>query len=190
MSFEFIIDVKEPKKHFWQATKMESADICELEKLYHDRINSFDEERQKFTSYTNLIKIDQRELHNLQWDRRQQTDSSGSRIAELQKLEDELQRIFSQTDEAKSELETISHNKATILSQIHLLSGLSRPVQHDTTYFYEDRFAPVAPMGKLPGGKSNKGVSSLTNSKVVRVIENQMKDKPKALSLKQVFNSV
>lgn len=168
--------------------RMEKDDLSDLENLYVEKIQSFDEERQKFNSYTNLIKIDQRELHILQWDSRQQTENSESRSAELKKLNDELRSILRQTDEAKLELETISHNKVTNLSQIQLLSGLSQPVKHDTTYFFEDKFALVAPAGKFTGGKTNTGIS-LTNSKVQRVAENQMKDKPKALSLKQVNTS-
>lgn len=166
---------------------MEMDRLPGLEDLYIDRIKSFDDERQKFNSYTNLIKTDQREHHILQWDSRQQTENSDSRGAEVKKLEDELRSILRQTDDAKLELETASHSKVTNLSQIQLLSGLSQPVQHDTTYFFEDKFALSAPAGKLLGGKTNTGIS-LTNSKVPRVVENQMKDKPKAPSLKQVNN--
>jgi hypothetical protein len=171
-----------------QTAEMDKDLLTGLENLYSERIKSFDDERQKFNSYTNLIKIDQRELHILQWDNRQQTEDSESRGTELEKLEDELRSILRQTDDANLELETISRSKVTNLSQIELLSGLPRPVQHDTTYFFEDKFALAVPAGKFSGGKTTTGIS-LTNSKVPRVVENQMKDKPKALSIKQVKNS-
>ena len=67
----------------FQMRRMEKDDLSDLENLYVEKIQSFDEERQKFNSYTNLIKIDQRELHILQWDSRQQTENSESRSAEL-----------------------------------------------------------------------------------------------------------
>jgi hypothetical protein len=167
---------------------MEKDLIVGLENLYSERIKSFDDERQKFNSYTNLIKIDQRELHILQWDSRQQTENSDSRGAELEKFEDELRLILRQTDDANLELETILQTKVTNLSQIEHLSGLPRPVQHGTTYFFEDKFALAKPAGKFFGGKTTTGIS-LTNSKVARVAENQMKDTPKALSIKQVNNA-
>ena len=120
------------------------TEASEVEKFYLERINNFDEERRRISSYTRLIKRSNSESHTLHWQARQNADISLNSSRELEEMAGELHKILDQTHEAKVELESLINNQITVKSQIELLSQLSRPAQHDVTYFFEDRFAQTS----------------------------------------------
>ena len=119
------------------------AEFHDVEHFYSDRIKCFDEERQQTTNFIHLVQPEQSELHILHWQERQLTSIiSNFRDGHNEQLS-KFEEIFRQSKESKSELHAISQNDVSNALMIQQLSEFSQPLQHDTTYFYEDRF--VAP---------------------------------------------
>ena len=139
----------------------------EVEKFYIDRINNFDAERRRISSYTNLIKRNNNDSHTLHWQERQNADIAFNSSHEVEELAGELHKILDQTHEAKVELENLIDNQRTMKSQIDLLSKLSRPVQHDVTYFFEDMFTQTSrAQGSNPKKDSNTSITVPAQSKM------------------------
>jgi uncharacterized coiled-coil DUF342 family protein len=126
-------------------------EVSESENFYHDRIKNFDQERQKITDYANLIKPNQRELHILQWEGRQQDETATMLNNELTGCDQDLRKIMYKTEEAKLELQNLSLKHLEKKSQIQRLSELSQPVQRDVTYLYDDKISYSAPVGGKQG---------------------------------------
>jgi hypothetical protein len=139
----------------------------EVEKFYIERIRNFDEERRRISSYTNLIKRRNSESHTLHWQARQNADIALNSSQELEELVSELHKILDETHEAKAELQNLIDNQITMKSQIDLLSQLSRPVQNDVTYFFEDKFAEASRARASNQRKdSNTSISVPAQSKI------------------------
>lgn len=136
---------------------MSAPESSDIEYFYDDRIKNFEAERQKFTNYISLIKPNQRELHILQWEGKQQIDNATSIDNELVEYNDDLRIVVKQTNEAKIELQNIALKHIANQSQIQRLGELSQPVQRDITYFFDDKYSLVAPIG--PDGRRNSNLS-------------------------------
>ena len=160
------------------------TELSDVEKFYFERINNFDEERRRISSYTNLIKRSNSEIHTLHWQARENADISLISSRELEELAGELHQILDQTPEAKAELESLINNQITMKSQIDLLSQLSRPPQHDVTYFFEDRFSETSrARGSNPKKDSKTSISVPAQSKMNL---HQLGSQPAMLVPKQV----
>lgn len=144
---------------------MASAELCDLEYFYNDRIKTFDDERQKVTNYISLIKPNQRELHILQWEGKQQSDNVTNQDHELASYNDDLRTVVKQTNETKSELQIIAQKHISNQSQLQQLGELSQPVQRDITYFFDDKYSLVAPISD--GRRASN--SSLQKPKITKI---------------------
>jgi len=135
----------------------------DTEYFYDDRIKNFDEERLKMTQYINLIKPNQRELHILQWEGRQQDENANILDHEILAYDEELQRINYKMDEARIELQNSSQKHIAQKVQIQRLNELSQPVQRDTTYLFDDKYSYTAPIDTKKKGKINTLLPSQKN---------------------------
>lgn len=134
-------------------------DNADIENFYYDRIQNFDEERQKITKYINLIKPNQRELHILQWENRQEIENATISNHELLGYKRDLQNLYYQIDGAKLELQNLNNKHIITTLQIQKLSELSQPVQRDVTYLFDDKYSYTA-----PASNNNNNISNNTHN--------------------------
>lgn len=133
---------------------MAAAVVDDIEYFYDDRIKNFDAERLKITNYIGLIKPNQRELHILQWEGKQEAEAANNMDFELAEYNDDLRRVIKQTIETKLELQSRAQKHIANQSQIQQLGELSQPVLRDITYFFDDKYSLIAPIG-VDGRKSS-----------------------------------
>ena len=117
------------------------SDIIDVEQFYAARAKSFEQEREEITNYIHLIGPQQNELHILHWQGRQLLSTTTNVRDRRSKQRSKFEETLLQSQESKSELHAISHNDIASDLMIQHLSELPRPLQHDITYFFEDKFA-------------------------------------------------
>ena len=135
---------------------MKESELSDIEHFYADRMKHFEEERQEITNYIHLIGPEQCELHILHWQERQLLSVTTNFRDKCNDQHSKFDEIMRQIEEFKSELHAISKSDASNDLMIQELSEFPRPLQHDTTYFFEDRFAS-------PNSNSRKSRLSLMN---------------------------
>lgn len=135
---------------------MKESQPSDIEHFYSDRMKRFEEERQEITNYIHLIGPRQCELHILHWQERQQLSVTSNFCDKRNEQHIKFEEIMWQIEESKSELHAISHSNTSNDLMIQQLSEFPRPLQHDTTYFFEDRFAS-------PNSNNRKSRLSLRN---------------------------
>jgi hypothetical protein len=119
--------------------------IATCEDLYIDRIKNFNREREIFTNCVSIIKPNHRELHVLEWESRQQEESTNYLQKELDGVDAELKKIRRETEEARQELEDLLNSQESRKAQIRRFMELPQPVQRDITYLFYDKYAAVNP---------------------------------------------
>jgi hypothetical protein len=135
---------------------MKESEHSDIEHFYSERIKRFEEERQEITNCIHLIGPEQCELHILHWQERQLLSVTTNFYDKCNEQHSNFDEITRQIEEFKSELRAISQSNASNDLMIQQLSEFPRPLQHDTTYFFEDRFAS-------PNSNNRKSRLSLRN---------------------------
>lgn len=136
---------------------MKESELSDIEHFYSDRMKRLEEERQEITNYIHLIGTEQCELHILHWQERQLLSVTTNFCDKYNEQHSKLDEIMRRVEESKSELHAISQSNASNDLMIQQLSEFPRPLQHDTTYFFEDRFAS-------PNSNNRKSRLSLRNT--------------------------
>ena len=135
---------------------MKESELSDIERVYSDIMKRFEEERKEITKYIHLIGPEQCELHILHWQERQLLSVTTNVFDKCNEQHSKLYEIMRRIEESKSELHAISQSNASNDLMIQQLSDFPRPLQHDTTYFFEDRFAS-------PNSNDRKSRLSLRN---------------------------
>lgn len=118
--------------------------------FYEERIKHFDDERQLFHEYINLVHISKKEKHMLDWNNRQMHSDMREAKEELDRAKKHLLRLNDDLQHRTIELEEVKNSQVNRKKQIQLLSELSCPVEHDFTYVFEDRFKLAAQTAARP----------------------------------------
>jgi hypothetical protein len=158
---------------------MTESELSEIERFYSDRMKRFKDERQEITNYIHLIGPEHSELHILQWQERQLLSATTNFCDKYDEQQSKFDEIMRQIEESKSELQAISQNNASNDLIIQQLSEFPRPLQHDTTYFFEDRFAS-------PNSNNRKSRLSLRNPDFSKASGNRTNQKVNSRVPKQV----
>jgi hypothetical protein len=158
---------------------MTESELSDIEHFYSDRMKRFEEERQEITNYIHLIGPEQSELHILQWQERQLLSVTTNFCDKYYEQQSKFDDIMRQIGESGSELHAISQNNASNDLIIRQLSEFPRPLKHDTTYFFEDRFAS-------PNSINRKSRLSLRNPDFSKVSGNCANQKLNSRVPKQV----
>lgn len=159
------------------------SDFIDVEHFYAARIKSFEQEREEITNYIHLIGPQQNELHILHWQGIQSLSTTTNVRDRYSKEHSKLEETLWQSQESKSELHAISHNDTASDLMIQQLSELSRPLQHDITYLFEDKFTSLnsndrksrlslrnPDSSKVTSKKPNSGVLKQVNALRIRLI--------------------
>ena len=134
-----------------------------LEEFYQERIKHFDEERQLFHEYLDLVHISKKEKHMLDWNNRQMHADLKHAQEDLDRSKKNLDRLNDDLEHRTKELQEVKDSQVNRKKQIQLLSELSCPVEHDFTFVFEDRFKlaaqpkPSKPREAVEGRKFRNG---------------------------------
>ena len=153
-----------------------------LKEFYEERIKHFDDERQLFQDYIDLVHISKKEKHMLDWNNRQMQSDLTNAKEELDQAKKNLRRLNDDLEHRTKELDEVKDSQVNRKKQIQLLSELSCPVEHDFTFVFEDRFksAPQSvfkPKDAVEGKKFRNGEVIRLEQKLAetaRAVEHQI----------------
>ena len=150
-----------------------------LKEFYEERIKHFDDERQLFQDYIDLVHISKKEKHMLDWNNRQMQSDLTNAKEELDQAKKNLRRLNDDLEHRTKELDEVKDSQVNRKKQIQLLSELSCPVEHDFTFVFEDRFKS-APQSVFKPKDAVEG-KKFRNGEVIR-LEQKLAETARAVS--------
>ena len=149
-----------------------------IEDFYQERIKHFDDERELFHEYIDLVHISKKEKHMLDWNNRQMHSDLKEAKEELDRAKRDLLQLNDELEHRTNELQEVKDSQVNRKKQIQLLSELSCPVEHDFTFVFNDRFKLAAHAANKP--KESVEGKKFRNGEVIR-LEQKLAETGKAV---------
>lgn len=168
----------------------EYGETMDYDAFFADRVSHFTDERKVFSDYMTMIKLDQSEAHNLDWQNKSLQDGIDTTKSQLLSYDKEYKRLNDDIEKVRESLIVLKENKEIRLTQIKALSELQQPVQHDTTYFVPERFFISEKQKKLESVTSRNRKDGIQYGKVVDHVTRRIPKTGEIVSLeKQITDS-
>jgi hypothetical protein len=114
----------------------------DFDQFYAERVASFERERSLFEHYIRLVKPENDESHELEWESRNLVEERRLADQAVLSVESKLKAVQDEIADVSKEIKEMTHAQTLRREQIDRLTRLARPVGKDVTYIYPDLFPP------------------------------------------------